>query len=96
MRRACLLIDARRGFMGSDKAVMAALDETAVSYLVVLTKADKLKAEPLKKLLRDLEDTLSSHTAAYPHTLATSARTDQGIAKLRAHLAAVAGTGGNH
>jgi len=93
--RACLLIDARRGFMASDKAVMAALDEAAVSYLVVITKADKLKIEQLEKLLRDLENTLKSHTAAYPQTLATSTRTDQGIAELRAHLATLAGTGGN-
>ena len=96
LRRACLLIDARRGFMGSDKAVMAALDETAVSYLVVLTKADKLKAGPLDKLLRDLEDTLKSHTAAYPKALATSARTSHGIAELRSHLATLASTGENH
>ncbi|MBI06709.1 MAG: YihA family ribosome biogenesis GTP-binding protein [Rhodospirillaceae bacterium] len=93
--RACLLIDARRGFMASDKAVMTALDEAAVSYLVVTTKADKLKIEQLEKLLRDLENTLKSHTAAYPQTLATSTRTDQGIAELRAHLATLAGTGGN-
>ncbi len=96
LRRACLLIDARRGFMASDRAVMAALDEAAVSYLVVLTKADKLKAGPLEKLLREFEDTLKSHTAAYPVALATSVRTGQGIAELRAHLAALASASGNH
>ena len=96
LRRTCLLIDARRGFLASDKAVMAALDEAAVSYLVVITKADKLRTGLLEKLLPDLEDTLKSHTAAYPQMLATSARTGRGIAELRAHLAALAGTGGNH
>ncbi len=95
LRRTCLLIDARRGFMASDEAVMAALDEAAVSYLVVLTKADKLKTGALEKLLREFETTLKAHTAAYPRALATSARTRQGIAELRVHLAALAGAGGN-
>ena len=96
LRRTCLLIDARRGFMASDAAVMAALDEAAVSYLVVLTKADKLKTGALEKLLREFETTLKAHTAAYPRALATSARTGQGIAELRVHLAALAGAVGNH
>lgn len=96
LRRACLLIDVRRGFMASDEAVMAALDDAAVSYLVLLTKADKLTARPLEKLLHDFENKLKAHTAAYPVALATSVRTGQGIAELRAHLAALAGIARNH
>ena len=96
LRRACLLIDARRGFMTSDEAVMAALGEAAVSYLVVLTKADKLKAGPLERMLHEFEKTFKTYTAVYPKALATSARTGQGISELRAHLAALAGSNGNH
>jgi GTP-binding protein len=90
LRRACLLIDARRGFMASDVAVMKALDEAAVSYLVVLTKADKLKPPGLARLLKESESALKPHIAAYPLLLATSARTGHGIAELRAHLGALA------
>ena len=64
LRRACLLIDARRGFMASDIAVMKALDVAAVSYLVVLTKADKLKPPALARLLKESEAVLKTHIAA--------------------------------
>jgi len=90
LRRACLLIDARRGFMASDSAVMTALDSAAVSYLVILTKADKLKPPALARLVGDSESALKAHTAAYPLLLSTSARTGQGIGELRAHLGALA------
>lgn len=93
--RACLLIDARRGLMKSDEAAMAALDVAAVSYVVVLTKADKVKPGALEALLDALSRALKSHTAAYPEILVTSARTGEGIAELRAHLAALALPEGN-
>ena len=76
--------------MASDVAVMKALDEAAVSYLVVLTKADKLKPPGLARLLKESESALKPHIAAYPLLLATSARTGHGIAELRAHLGALA------
>ncbi|MBT7293660.1 MAG: YihA family ribosome biogenesis GTP-binding protein, partial [Rhodospirillaceae bacterium] len=95
LRRACLLIDARRGFMASDIAVMKALDVAAVSYLVVLTKADKLKPPALARLLKESEAVLKPHIAAYPLLLATSARTGAGIPELRAHLGALASAASN-
>ncbi|MDP6474009.1 MAG: ribosome biogenesis GTP-binding protein YihA/YsxC [Alphaproteobacteria bacterium] len=96
LRRAALLIDARRGFMASDLAVMRALDVAAVSYLVILTKIDKLKPAPLARRLSECESALKAHIAAYPLILATSARSGQGIAELRAHLGALASDGAIH
>ena len=96
LRRACLLIDARRGFMASDVAVMKALDEAAVSYLVILTKIDKLKPAALARLMSECESDLKAHVAAYPLALATSARSGEGIAELRAHLGALAGAAAIH
>lgn len=92
LRRVCLLVDARRGLMKSDLAVMAALDEAAVSYLVVLTKADKLKPGPLKRVTEEVEGALSSHPAAYPRLFPTSAQKGDGIALLCSHLAMLAET----
>ncbi len=48
LRRVCLLVDARHGFKDSDRAVMAALDEAAVSYQIVLTKIDKTRPGALR------------------------------------------------
>ena len=88
--------DARRGFMASDEAVMRALDEAAVSFLVVLTKTDKLKPAALERLMGECETVLKSHVAAYPLALPTSARSGHGIAELRAHLGALAGAAAIH
>ena len=96
LRRACLLIDARRGFMASDEAVMRALDEAAVSFLVVLTKSDKLKPAALERLRSECETVLKTHVAAYPLALPTSARNSDGIAELRAHLGALASPAAIH
>ena len=96
LRRAALLIDARRGFMASDEAVMKALDDAAVSFLVVLTKADKLKPAALARVLSECESALKAHGAAYPVALVTSARSGHGIAELRAHLGALANPAAIH
>ena len=92
LRRACLLVDARRGLMKSDLAVMAALDEAAVSYLVVLTKADKIKPGALKQTIETSEATLAKRPACYPRVFPTSAQKGGGLAELRGHLAALAET----
>ncbi len=90
LRRACLLIDARHGLKNSDRDVMAMLDEAAVSYQIVLTKADKAKAAHLAKVSGKVADELAGHTAAFPEVAVTSARDGAGIAELRAALAALA------
>ena len=90
LRRVCLLLDARRGITAADEPVMAAFDESAVSFLAVLTKCDKLAPEALAAQVAAIEAALTAHVAAYPSLIATSARTGEGIAALRSHLAALA------
>ena len=90
LRRVCLLIDARHGLKTSDCAVMAGLDETAVSYQIVFTKADKIGAAARAELTRRTLEILAKHPAAHPECVATSAVSGLGIAELRAMLAMLA------
>jgi len=90
LRRVALLIDARRGVMESDRQVMTLLDQTAVSYGLVLTKADELKPAEREQALGDAATEAARHTAALAEVQLTSALTGDGIAALRAHLAALA------
>jgi len=90
LRRVCLLIDARHGLKGSDKQVMEELDTAAVSYQIVLTKADKMKPGPLKRMIEEIETAVARHPAAHPACMVTSAESGAGIAELRAALAALA------
>jgi GTP-binding protein len=90
LRRVCLLIDARHGIKASDEAVMTLLDEAAVSYQVVLTKADKASADALAGTRAATAGRLAKRPAAHPEVLVTSARSGNGIDELRAALAALA------
>jgi GTP-binding protein len=90
LKRVFLLIDARHGIKPNDKETMKLLDEAAVSYQVVLTKADKPKASELAALLEKIAGDLAKHPAAYPEILATSARMGSGIDELRAAVATAA------
>ena len=90
LRRVALLIDARRGTMDSDVQVMDLLDRAAVSYGLVLTKADELKAADRAKALEAAAAEAAKHTAALAEVQLTSALTGEGIPALRTHLAALA------
>ena len=90
LRRVCLLIDARHGVKEIDRGLMALLDETAASYQVVLTKADKLAAEELERIAAAVAGELRRRRAAHPELHLTSALKARGIAPLRASLAALA------
>ena len=90
LRRVALLIDARRGPMKSDIEVMDLLDKAAVSYQLVLTKADKLRTEDLARETSRSQAEAVRHTAAHPEILVTSALTGWGIPELRTALAALA------
>lgn len=90
LRRACVLIDARHGVKESDIGVMKMLDVAAVSYQIVLTKADKVKAADLAKCLERTQTILRAHVAAHPLVHVTSSETGHGIAELRAALGELA------
>ncbi|HUN45479.1 MAG TPA: ribosome biogenesis GTP-binding protein YihA/YsxC [Stellaceae bacterium] len=94
LRRTLLLVDARHGLKPSDEPLMEMLDETAVSFQVVLTKADKLTAKALATRLAEIAGALKSHVAAHPAIHVTSAHSGTGIPALRAALAALAEGGG--
>jgi GTP-binding protein len=90
LRRVILLIDARRGLLPNDIELMTLLDRAAVSYQLVLTKCDKLKADELESVIARVTEESRKHGAAHPETLATSAQSGAGIPELRAELAALA------
>lgn len=93
LRRVCLLIDARHGLKPADREIMAMMDEAAVSYGAVLTKADKTRPAELEATLERLRPELGRHGAAHPGIAVTSALKGAGIPELRAELAALAGDG---
>jgi GTP-binding protein len=87
LMRVFVLVDGRPGLKDSDHETMRMLDAAAVSYAVVLTKRDEVKpADQAERVASTLEG-LRKHAAAYPETLFTSARTGEGIADLRGHVA---------
>lgn len=86
LQRTFVLIDARRGVMDMDHAFMGMLDETAVSYQLVLTKTDAIPAKALSAMLQSTEKAIKSHAAAHPLVIATSAQTRQGIDTLQEQI----------
>jgi GTP-binding protein len=93
LKRICLLIDARRGVMPQDDEFMTLIDESAVTFYIVVTKIDAVSDKELSELLQNMEKTVTSHGAAHPVVIATSADTKHGIDLLRTHLAAFAEVG---
>jgi len=91
LRRACLLVDARRGITETDRPTMALCDEAALSYQIVLTKTDAVGPTALAEIAAAVATELARHRAAHPEIHLTSAEKRQGIAALRAALAAFAG-----
>jgi GTP-binding protein len=91
LKRVYLLIDSRHGLKPPDLEAMDALDEAAVSYQIVLTKADKLKRGELEQVKGRTEQAISKRPAAFPEALATSAQSGLGMALLRAEGAAACG-----
>ncbi len=86
LRRVFVLIDARHGLKPHDLDAMDLLDEAAVNYQVVVTKADKIKAPAREKLLANLHTQLARRPAAHPEIHMTSARKKLGLDELRAEI----------
>jgi GTP-binding protein len=87
LKRVYVLIDTRRGLAAADNEVLEILDAAAVSYQIVLTKADEVKPVELAACLDAATAALARHPAAFPETLATSAHGGAGIPELRAAIA---------
>jgi GTP-binding protein len=83
LKRVLLLIDSRHGIKPPDLEMMTMLDEAAVVYRLVLTKADKIKPSELDKVAVETLAEARKHSAAYPELLLTSSETKAGIAELR-------------
>jgi len=87
LRRVFVLVDGRHGLKDSDKELMSMLDETAVSYQIVLTKSDKTKLEDRNKILTKTQQAIAKNVAAHPEVLMTSSVKGYGIEELRAVIA---------
>jgi GTP-binding protein len=90
LKRVYLLIDARHGLKAPDGEALDALDKAAVSYQIVLTKADKLKPAEAGAMVAATQAAVARRPAAFPRVLATSAETADGLPALRAEIAAAA------
>ncbi len=88
LKRTLVLIDSRHGIKPPDEEMMKMLDEAAVGYRLVLTKADKVKASELAATLAKVETQARKHPAAYPEIHVTSAEKGMGIPELRAAILA--------
>ena len=86
LARVYVLVDARHGLKDVDLDVLKTLDKSAVSYQVVLTKADQVKATELEENFAATVAALAKHPAAFPEVLVTSSRTGAGMAELRAAM----------
>jgi GTP-binding protein len=84
LKRVFVLIDSRHGIKEVDHDIMSMLDSAAISYRIVLTKTDKIKASDLAAVETDTMARLRKHVAAYPDLSVTSAEKRGGIEELRA------------
>jgi GTP-binding protein len=86
LARVYVLVDARHGLKDVDLDVLKTLDKSAVSYQLVLTKADQVKPSELEETLAATITALAKHPAAFPVVLVTSSRTGAGMPELRAAM----------
>ena len=91
LKRVYLLIDARHGLKTVDAEALDALDLAAVSYQIVLTKADKIKPAELDKVVAATLKGVSKRPAAFPRVLATSSEKGTGLPELRAEIVEAVG-----
>ena len=83
LKRVFVLIDARHGIKKNDEEVLTLLDKAAVSYQIVLTKTDKIKAAGVPRLVEETAAKIRKRPAAYPEILATSSEKGEGMEELR-------------
>lgn len=90
LRRIFVLVDSRHGLKPVDLELMDMLDETAVTYQIVLTKTDKLKKGQLARVQAQTAQSIAKRPAAFPVISLTSSEKGQGMAELRAEIASLA------
>ena len=90
LKRVFVLIDARHGIKANDEEVLGLLDKAAVSYQIVLTKTDKIKAYGVPKLIAATAEAIKKRPAAFPGIIATSSEKRAGIEELQITLANLA------
>ncbi len=88
LARTLVLVDSRHGLKDTDREMMTMLDEAAVGYRIVLTKADKIKASDLAAVAEKTAAEAKKHVAAFPEIHLTSSEKGMGIAALRAAVVA--------
>ena len=93
LKRVYVLIDARHGIKKNDEDVLTLLDKAAVSYQIVLTKTDKIKAAGVPRLIEETLLKIKKRPAAFPGVLATSSEKVDGLDELRAAIVLVANGG---
>ncbi|EJJ30334.1 MULTISPECIES: ribosome biogenesis GTP-binding protein YihA/YsxC [unclassified Rhizobium] len=91
LKRVYVLIDSRHGIKKNDDDVLTLLDKAAVSYQIVLTKTDKIKAPAVPKLLAETSEKIRKRPAAYPAVLSTSSEKNEGLDELRQAIAETVG-----
>ena len=89
LRRAFVLIDTRHGVKAVDDEILTLLDRSAVTFQVVLTKADKVSLSEREATIEQVRAALAKHPAAYPELIVTSSEKGDGIETLRAIIAAL-------
>lgn len=87
LRRVYVLVDGRHGPKDNDLTVMNELDRTAVSYQVVLTKADKPSRDELDAVIAATRAAIAKRPAAHPQVILTSSVKDIGLKALRTEIA---------
>jgi GTP-binding protein len=91
LKRVYLLIDSRHGLKAPDTEALDALDKAAVSYQIVLTKADKIKPAEAAAVAEATLKAIAKRPAAFPRVAVTSSDKGLGIAELRAEAMMAAG-----
>ena len=90
LRRVFLLIDSRHGIKDSDLELMGMLDETAVTYQLILTKVDKLKKSEVEKVEAKTLKAIAKRPAAFPELICTSSEKKRCLDELRAEIVTLA------
>ena len=87
LRRAFVLVDMRHGVKSVDDEILTLLDRSAVTFQVVLTKADKVNKATREETIAQVQAALSKHPAAFPEIIVTSSEKGEGIETLRSVIA---------